>query len=314
MFDFLRNLTKSADEKRQEQLNAYVSDGLSAREREQFETLLAADADLRAEVEALRQLRQQMRQMPRRRVPRSFTLDPALYSKPKRQPLLQYEPVMRVATVMTAVFLIIAVGAEFLTFGTAAEMVSEPQAAESVAMDDAAMDEATAEEAPVELTAVVETETVVEEVMEEEMVEEEAELEVLQEEAVAETMAEEEMADDAEAEDGDAFAAEPYPAPAGTLAADTPRIVATPDLGDRMIEGESDIETTLELVETPVVLNDVVEEGVPETAVDPPQTEDDFAATIPTSPELSPLRLTQIGLVIILAGLLMLLYAARLQK
>ena len=79
MLDFLRNLTKSAEEKRQEQLHAYVSDSLSEKERQQFEASLAADEALQAEVDNLQQMRQLLRQMPRRRAPRHFTLDPALY-------------------------------------------------------------------------------------------------------------------------------------------------------------------------------------------------------------------------------------------
>ena len=52
----------------------------------------AADARLRTEVEQLRVLRLQLRAMPRRRVPRSFALNPAAYSRPKAQPLLAALP------------------------------------------------------------------------------------------------------------------------------------------------------------------------------------------------------------------------------
>ena len=47
MFDFVRNLGKSADEKRQERLNAYVDGALSPAARQQFEQELAQDAALR---------------------------------------------------------------------------------------------------------------------------------------------------------------------------------------------------------------------------------------------------------------------------
>lgn len=118
MFDYLRNLTKSAEEKGQEVLNAYLDNALSPQERRQFEQLLARDADLRQVVEERRALQMQMRQMPRRRVPRNFTLDPALYGRPQRQPLFQLYPAMRVATVLTAFFFILALGADlFLPAG-----------------------------------------------------------------------------------------------------------------------------------------------------------------------------------------------------
>ena len=117
MFDFLRNLTKSVEEKQQEALNAYLDDALSPQERRQFEQLLARDADLRLEFEQRQALQMQLRQMPRRRVPRNFTLDPAVYGRPQRQPLFEFYPVMRAATVLTAIFFILALGADLFLGG-----------------------------------------------------------------------------------------------------------------------------------------------------------------------------------------------------
>ena len=161
MFNFLRDLTKSAEEKRQEQITAFVDGELSPRERQRFAQLMADDPGLQAEVAEIQQFKQNLRQLPRRRVPRNFTLDPALYQAPQRQPLLQLYPAMRVATVLTAVFLIIAVSADLLTFGSgrdaatsAAPVVLQFAPAAESAMDTAA-DEAM-EEMAVEAGAVAE--------------------------------------------------------------------------------------------------------------------------------------------------------------
>ena len=62
MFDFIRNLTKSAEEKQQEAMNAYLDNALSPRQRAQFEQDLANDADLQSQVDGLRAFKQQMSQ------------------------------------------------------------------------------------------------------------------------------------------------------------------------------------------------------------------------------------------------------------
>ncbi|MDX1416208.1 MAG: hypothetical protein R3293_18570 [Candidatus Promineifilaceae bacterium] len=131
MLDYFGNLRKSKEEKRQEALNAYLDDALSPQQRLQFEKELATDAELQSHIEQLRILKQQMRQLPRRRVPRNFTLDPALYGRPKREPLIQAYPVLRTATVLTAFIFIFALAAN-LFFGGAANI--RDGAAESVAV------------------------------------------------------------------------------------------------------------------------------------------------------------------------------------
>lgn len=106
MFDFLRDRGSTAEEKRLEVLGAYLDDALTAAERVHLEGQLAADASMREELERLRVFKMQMRAMPRRRVPRSFALDPSLYARPKSQPLMQLYPVLRGATALTAFLLI----------------------------------------------------------------------------------------------------------------------------------------------------------------------------------------------------------------
>ena len=50
MFDFLRNLTKSAEEKRQETVAAYLDGALNNRARLLFEQEMAQDAALQAKL------------------------------------------------------------------------------------------------------------------------------------------------------------------------------------------------------------------------------------------------------------------------
>lgn len=138
MWNFWRNWRKSAAEKQQEALNAYLDNALSPRQRAALEAELARNEDLRRELSQLQQVREGLRQLPRRRVPRNFTLDPALYGRPQRQPLVQAYPVLRLATGLTAFFFVLAIALQTLappraTFFTAAEPAALQ--AESVAMD-----------------------------------------------------------------------------------------------------------------------------------------------------------------------------------
>ena len=145
MLDYLRNLTKSEEEKRQEALNAYLDDALELEQRQQVESDLAQDADLKAELDQMRLLQQQMRQLPQRRVRRNFTLDPALFGRPQREPLIQVYPVLRTATVLAAFVFIFALAANLFLNGAADMMPS----AEPVEME-AESQEAVIAEAPAE--------------------------------------------------------------------------------------------------------------------------------------------------------------------
>ena len=115
MFDFLRNLTKSAEEKRQEAAAAYLDGALSDRARQLFEQEMAQDRTLQAEVEQLRLIQQSLRQLPLRQVPRNFVLNPAEYRRPAPQPWVQAYPVLRTATALAAFFFIFAVVAGTFT-------------------------------------------------------------------------------------------------------------------------------------------------------------------------------------------------------
>lgn len=113
MFDFLRDRTKSSTEIMQEALNAYLDNALAPAERQRLERQLAQDARLRTELQQMRVLKQQLSQMPRRRVPRNFTLNPAVYGRPQRQPLLQLYPVLQGATALAALIFILVLGLGF---------------------------------------------------------------------------------------------------------------------------------------------------------------------------------------------------------
>ena len=104
---FLRNLTKSDQEKRQELLTAYLDDILSPKDKQRFEQQLQSDEALRRDLEQQRNIKEAMAQLPRLRAPRSFTLDPSLYSKPNPQRGLNLYPAVRTATVV-AIFVFIA--------------------------------------------------------------------------------------------------------------------------------------------------------------------------------------------------------------
>jgi hypothetical protein len=103
------NWFKSAAEKRQEQLSAYVDGQLSRQERQRFERDLAADAALRHQVEQQRLIKSQLSRLPRRRAPRNFTLEPSLYGRPGPQTATWLYPTMRTATALAAFFFVLAV-------------------------------------------------------------------------------------------------------------------------------------------------------------------------------------------------------------
>ena len=326
MFDFLRNITKSAEEKRQEALSAYLSDALSPAERQQFEAQLAQDPGLQAELKQMRALRQAMRQMPSRRVPRNFTLDPAVYGRPARQPLVQAYPILRGATALTAVFLIFALAAGLFTTGLGSSAQSaavEMAPAEEVAMEAAPAEEAVEEEGKiVEVTRVV-AETIVEaeaadaaveemEMPAEEAAAEEAPPEAppLAEAAATKAMAPDNLAGAAEAEE--AMEEEALPAPTATP---TPTMTPTPT---PMSTAVPLAQATIPAPSSRQTGDSEVSNGPPQVSVEPtamsfPADEIDGAETA-VSPlgGLTPLQWLQVGLLLLLLVLAAItLYARR---
>ena len=232
MFDFIRNLAKSAEEKRLETLNAYADGELSARERRQFEAELAENAALRAELAQLRQVKDGVRQLPRARAPRNFTLDPAVYGRPQPQPAYELYPALRVATAVAAFFFIIAV---VLDLATPAGGLGQPLAAvshEEAPAAEVGVAQEAADAAPAEVTPEAE----------EIIVESEA-VEVTR--VVTETVEEEEMAAAAEEEAPEALEAAPAEEPVEEEALEREEAVeeaATSEVAEAPAERDDDTE------------------------------------------------------------------------
>jgi len=117
MFDFLRNMRKSKAEKRQEAISAYLDNELSAAEKRRFEQQMAANANLRRDVEQQRFVKLNVSRLPRVKAPRRFTLDPQRYGRPVAQGYFKLYPALRVATVLAGIFFVLAIGIELLNFG-----------------------------------------------------------------------------------------------------------------------------------------------------------------------------------------------------
>ncbi|TLN15339.1 hypothetical protein FDZ74_08495, partial [bacterium] len=81
-------------------LSAYLDDHVSPGERIQIEEKLASDDAFRQALLSLRQTRTVIRSMPRRRVPRNFTLTPDMV--PARRTLRLF-PLMRLSSAFAAI-------------------------------------------------------------------------------------------------------------------------------------------------------------------------------------------------------------------
>lgn len=113
-----------------EQLSAYLDDELNADERSALEARLQADAELQAELASLRQTVELVRGMPMLKAPRSYTLDPARYGKPRR--VLAFPRVRVLAPTLAAVLVVMIAGVVLLSHSLGNESVSK---SESVALD-----------------------------------------------------------------------------------------------------------------------------------------------------------------------------------
>jgi hypothetical protein len=284
MFDFWRNLTKSKAEKERELIHAYVDDALSPAERAHFEAQLAQDPPLQGEVESLRQVKQMVATVPRRRVPRNFTLDPARYGRPAPQPLLQAQPVLRLATTLTAIIFVVVLALDWgVPLAGESQIVSY-----EAAMEDSAFEMEAAPAAP----DTVEMEEFAVAVDGEEA--EPAAESTRVSEVVTETLAEREAPEeDALDVDDEAMAGAAEDAPSLT-----PGIRATPAARGEAYEVETAVSDILTTITT--------------------ANETEITAYPPTRPESQPYPYTnrqwlQLGLGTLLAMLLLLLLLARQQ-
>lgn len=138
MFDWLRDLRKSQEEKQKERLTAYLDNALLPRERQALEQELARNETLQAELTSLRTLKATLRQLPRVPVPRQFTLSPATVAKPVVSSRPTLYPALRLATVLTAFLLVALLMFERLPqVGQSAEMANDVAYYDESGADDA---------------------------------------------------------------------------------------------------------------------------------------------------------------------------------
>lgn len=224
MFDWLRERTKSAETRQQERITAYVDNQLSDADRQQFEAQLRDDAALQAEVSSLQQLKTGLQMMPRTSAPRNFILDPAEFAKPAPAYEARAYPLLRGATVMAGLMLML-----LLVFGGLSTGGGDFAASESIAV----------QATPVQPEVMADAaEMVMEEAVEEEMMAEMAEP-VFEEEVVeeAEPILEAEAMlipeNDASASDDETGAAEVQMVPMAT-ASPMPQATESADEGEMM--------------------------------------------------------------------------------
>ena len=168
MFESLRNRFKSDEDKRQEMINAYLDDALSPRDKTNFEDQLADDRNLRSELEQYQWLRQSINQLPRKKAPRNFTLDPVVYGKPASRFPVKIYPALRTATVLAGLIFVFLIGLDLISSSqdppTAISSFSQ-QAGEAADVDlaaDAAVEKEALESAELPVEALLPTESVVE--------------------------------------------------------------------------------------------------------------------------------------------------------
>jgi hypothetical protein len=101
-----------------ERLSAYIDNQLSPAEKAEREARLAKEPELQAGLNDLRRTVRALRSLPPVKPPRSFTLTPAQAgARARRGPLF---PVLRLATALSALLLVVLVARDFTTSGLAA--------------------------------------------------------------------------------------------------------------------------------------------------------------------------------------------------
>ena len=261
MFDWLTDLRKSAEEKRDETITAYIDDALPPGEKSTFEAELAQDSDLRGQVEAERQLKLMLSQLPPVRAPRNFGLDPAVYGREKPTiPLFEsLYPQLRTATAVAAICLV--------ALFTYSGLTSTAPTASNFALEEAApvAQVQTTATAPLQ-TAPVEIEAEAEQSLEQSLIEE---AEMAEDAAAASDMEMAEMADEESAMDSassaelaeDAEMAESAPVSPRTITTDEVRVFG--DNQDETMANGAAAEAEGSSARSPVT----DEEAVPETEV-----------------------------------------------
>lgn len=148
-------MTKNISSRDWEALSAYIDGYLSQRERQQLEERLQRSMELKHGLDELRRTRQVLRSHPKMRAPRNFTLTPEMVSvQETRRSGSGMFPVMRLASVLASILLVLVVVGDLLTVPLmrTTQSVMTDSAIEAPAPELPAMEEA---EMPAEMLAAV---------------------------------------------------------------------------------------------------------------------------------------------------------------
>jgi len=124
------------------ELSAYMDGQLPEKAAAHLEKRLSRDSALRAEYEDLLRTRKMLRSLPKRRVPRNFTLTPDMVRAPRRQRASFLVPALRISSSFAAVMLVLTFAAELMggmpKLGTMAQESAPMPAMEMLAEEPAA--------------------------------------------------------------------------------------------------------------------------------------------------------------------------------
>ncbi len=145
------NLFKSSEEKRQEQIAAYIDQQMGTAERSRFEAELKQDAALQEMLEAQQEVKALLSQMPKLKAPRNFVLDPAVYGGKAPAPSLieRLYPKMRLATAAASFLFVIVLGAGLINGSANLNQADENVAMAPVASEPQVAADSAEEAAPV---------------------------------------------------------------------------------------------------------------------------------------------------------------------
>lgn len=109
-------MTKRINSRDWEDLSAYLDGYLTQKERRRLEERLQYSVELRNGLEELRKTRHVLRSQPKMRAPRNFTLTADMVgAKDSRQTAPRFFPVMRLASVLASILLVLVVAGDLLT-------------------------------------------------------------------------------------------------------------------------------------------------------------------------------------------------------
>jgi hypothetical protein len=101
-------------------LSEYLDGQLSPRDQGRLEQRLRENEDMRTALEELRQTRFLLRSVKMQRVPRNFTLTPAMARQAQPKPILQLIPVLNFASALAALAVIVTITVQLLPIGAPA--------------------------------------------------------------------------------------------------------------------------------------------------------------------------------------------------